>query len=35
VWSPIEGSRALFDRAVVHMLREGILPPTGITTLTR
>ncbi|MEZ7129036.1 DUF4158 domain-containing protein [Nonomuraea sp. AD125B] len=35
VWSTIEGPRALFDRAVVHMLREGILLPTGITTLTR
>ncbi|GAB2498410.1 hypothetical protein GCM10027187_75290 [Streptosporangium sandarakinum] len=27
VWSTIEGPRALFDRAVVHMLRESILPP--------
>ncbi|WP_147268872.1 DUF4158 domain-containing protein [Sphaerisporangium album] len=35
VWSTIEGPRALFDRAVVHMLREGILLPAGITTLTR
>ncbi|WP_271217556.1 DUF4158 domain-containing protein [Streptosporangium carneum] len=35
VWLTIEGPRALFDRAVVHMLREGILLPTGITTLTR
>ncbi|GLW07602.1 hypothetical protein Misp01_27320 [Microtetraspora sp. NBRC 13810] len=25
VWSTIEGPWALFDRAVVHMLREGIL----------
>jgi hypothetical protein len=25
----------LFDRAVVHMLREGILLPAGIGTLTR
>ncbi|WP_326640067.1 DUF4158 domain-containing protein [Streptosporangium sp. NBC_01755] len=35
VWSTIEVPRALFDRAVVHMLREGILLPAGITTLTR
>ncbi|MFG6201005.1 DUF4158 domain-containing protein [Nonomuraea sp. JJY05] len=35
VWSTIEGPQALFDRAVVHMLREGILLPAGITTLTR
>ncbi|GAA2788985.1 DUF4158 domain-containing protein [Nonomuraea dietziae] len=35
VWWTIEGPRALFDRAVVHMLREGILLPAGITTLTR
>jgi hypothetical protein len=35
VWSTIEGPRALFDRAVVHLLREGILLPAGITTLTR
>ncbi|GAA3113826.1 DUF4158 domain-containing protein [Streptosporangium carneum] len=35
VWPTIEGPRALFDRAVVHLLREGILLPAGITTLNR
>ncbi|GAA3801961.1 hypothetical protein GCM10022226_22230 [Sphaerisporangium flaviroseum] len=35
VWSTVEGPRALFDRAVVHMLGAGILLPAGITTLTR
>jgi hypothetical protein len=35
VWSTIEGPRALFDRAVVPMLREGILLPAGIITLMR
>ncbi|MBA9005696.1 hypothetical protein HNR21_004578 [Actinomadura cellulosilytica] len=35
VWATTEGPRALFDRAVVHMLEAGILLPAGITTLTR
>jgi TnpA family transposase len=35
VWSTTEGPRALFDRARVFMLDEGILLPTGVTTLTR
>lgn len=29
VWSTTEGPRALFDRAVVHMLEAGILLPAG------
>jgi hypothetical protein len=33
-WSTTEGPRALYDRAVVHMLKERVLLP-GITVLTR
>ncbi|WP_344315970.1 DUF4158 domain-containing protein [Acrocarpospora pleiomorpha] len=32
VWSSVEGPRALFDRARVHLLKERILLP-GITVL--
>ncbi|MGI5320894.1 DUF4158 domain-containing protein [Actinomadura nitritigenes] len=34
VWSTTEGPRALFDRAVVHLVKERVLLP-GITVLTR
>ncbi|MDR8412395.1 DUF4158 domain-containing protein [Nonomuraea sp. 3-1Str] len=34
VWASVEGPRALFDRARVHMLKERILLP-GITVLVR
>ncbi|MFI7444929.1 DUF4158 domain-containing protein [Nonomuraea indica] len=34
VWASVEGPRALFDRARVHMLRERILLP-GMTVLVR
>ncbi|MEV0198500.1 DUF4158 domain-containing protein [Nonomuraea sp. NPDC050691] len=34
VWVSVEGLRALFDRARVHMLKERILLP-GITVLVR
>jgi hypothetical protein len=34
VWASAEGPQALFDRAVVHLLRERILLP-GISVLTR
>ncbi|GAA0838223.1 hypothetical protein GCM10009525_47670 [Streptosporangium amethystogenes subsp. fukuiense] len=34
VWASAEGSRALFDRARVHMLKERILLP-GMTVLVR
>jgi hypothetical protein len=33
-WSTTDGPRALFDRAVVYMLKERVLLP-GITVLTR
>ena len=34
VWNPVESRRALFDRAVVWMLRERVLLP-GVSVLSR